>query len=152
MTDEFTKEGSAIDVGGYPPAARVIEVLSRLVSEFGASTAFRRDNEPFLDRRTVDRLCVDGVNKPWQNGLDGEPQWKFHEECLNLEWFPPVPKRTSPSRNHGAFAAPVVQQGRALTYQTPHPHAPLPDPLRAASEGKPPQAGCGSRKRGRSAS
>jgi len=47
MTDEITKEGSAIDVRGYPPAARVIEVLSRLVSEFGASTAFRRDNELF---------------------------------------------------------------------------------------------------------
>ena len=134
ITDGFTKAGSAIDVGGYSPAARVIEVLSRLVSGFGASTAFRRDNELFLDCRTVDRLFVDGVNKLWQNALtesllngSSTRNASVSNGCLSC-------RSERPHREIiRAFAALVVQRGRALTYQTPDSHAPSHDPLRAAS-------------------
>jgi putative transposase len=40
VTDEFTKEGLAIDVHGRIRSPRVIEVLSRLVSERGAPVLF----------------------------------------------------------------------------------------------------------------
>jgi putative transposase len=44
VADEFTKEGLAIDVDGR--SARVIEVLSRLVSARGAPRCLRSDNGP----------------------------------------------------------------------------------------------------------
>jgi putative transposase len=40
-TDEFTKERLAIDVDGRIRSARVIEVLSRLVSDRGAPAVLR---------------------------------------------------------------------------------------------------------------
>jgi hypothetical protein len=44
VTDEFTKEGLAIDVDGRIRSPRVIEVSSRLVSERGAPVLLRSDN------------------------------------------------------------------------------------------------------------
>jgi len=44
VTDEFTREGLAIDVDGRIRSARVIEVLSRLVSMRGAPRFLRSDN------------------------------------------------------------------------------------------------------------
>jgi putative transposase len=44
VTDEWTKEGWAIEVDGRIRSARVIEVLSRLVSERGAPLYLRSDN------------------------------------------------------------------------------------------------------------
>ena len=44
VTDEFTKEGLAIDVDGRIRSPRVIEVLSRLVSERGAPILLRSNN------------------------------------------------------------------------------------------------------------
>lgn len=46
VTDEWTKEGLAIEVDGRIRSARVIEVLSRLVSERGAPLYLRSDNGP----------------------------------------------------------------------------------------------------------
>ena len=46
VTDEFPKEGLAIDVDGRMRSPRVIEVLSRLVSARGAPTFLRSDNGP----------------------------------------------------------------------------------------------------------
>jgi putative transposase len=44
VTDEFTKEGLPIEVDGR--SARVIEVLSRLMSARGVPTSLRSDNGP----------------------------------------------------------------------------------------------------------
>ena len=44
VTDEWTKEGLAIEVDGRIRSPRVIEVLSRLVSERGAPLYLRSDN------------------------------------------------------------------------------------------------------------
>lgn len=46
VTGEFTKEGLAIEVDARLRSARVIEVLSRLVSDRGAPTFLRSDNGP----------------------------------------------------------------------------------------------------------
>jgi putative transposase len=44
VTDEWTKEGLAIEVGGRMRSAGVIAVLARLVSERGAPLYLRSDN------------------------------------------------------------------------------------------------------------
>jgi putative transposase len=62
VTDEFTKEGLAIDVDGRIRSPRVIEVLSRLVSERGAPSFLRSDNGPEFVSKA---LCCRGL---WSKG------------------------------------------------------------------------------------
>ena len=51
VTDEWTREGLAIEVDGRIRSGRVIDVLSRLVSERGAPLYLRSDNGPeFVSR------------------------------------------------------------------------------------------------------
>ena len=95
VTDEFTKEGLAIDVGARIRSPRVIEVLSRLVSERGAPAFLRSDNGPeFVSRALLSWIVAHGIGtalidpgKPWQNGVGESFNGKFRDECLSLEWF-----------------------------------------------------------------
>jgi putative transposase len=95
VTDEFTKEGLAIDVDGRIRSARVIEVLSRLVSTRGAPTFLRSDNGPeFVSKTLLSWIVAQGIGtaliepgKPWQNGVTESFNGKFRDECLSLEWF-----------------------------------------------------------------
>ena len=95
VTDEFTKEGLAIDVAGRIRSARVIEVLSRLVSERGAPMFLRSDNGPeFVSKALLSWVVAQGIGtaliepgKPWQNGVAESFNGKLRDECLSLEWF-----------------------------------------------------------------
>jgi len=95
VTDEWTKEGLAIEVDGRIRSARVIAVLSRLVSERGAPLYLRSDNGPEFVSRTLLKWITDqGIatalidpGKPWQNGAAESFNGKFRDECLSLEWF-----------------------------------------------------------------
>src|SRR6266581_931963 len=95
VTDEFTKEGLAIDVDGRIRSLRVIEVLSRLVSERGGPTFLRSDNGPeFVSKALLSWIVAQGIDtaliepgKPWQNGVAESFNGKFRDECLSLEWF-----------------------------------------------------------------
>jgi putative transposase len=95
VTDEFTKEGLAIDVDGRIRSPRVIEVLSRLVSERGAPVRLRSDNGPeFVSKALLSWIAAQGIGtaliepgKPWQNGVSESFNGKFRDECLSLEWF-----------------------------------------------------------------
>jgi len=95
VTDEFTKEGLAIDVDGRIRSPRVIEVLARLVSERGAPKFLRSDNGPeFVSRALLGWIVGEGIGtalidpgKPWQNGVTESFNGKFRDECLSLEWF-----------------------------------------------------------------
>jgi len=95
VTDEFTKEGLAIEVDARLRSARVIEVLSRLVSERGAPAFLRSDNGPeFVSRALLGWITRAGIGtalidpgKPWQNGVCESFNGKFRDECLSLEWF-----------------------------------------------------------------
>jgi putative transposase len=95
VTDEFTKEGLAIEVDGRIRSAGVIEVLSRLVSQRGAPRFMRSDNGPeFVSRALLKWILDQGVEtaliepgKPWQNGTTESFNGKFRDECLSLEWF-----------------------------------------------------------------
>ena len=95
VTDEFTKQGPAIDVAGRIRSPRVIEVLSRLVSERGAPSFLRSDNRPeFVSRALLSWIVTQGIGialiepgKPWQNGVTESFNGKFRDECLSLESF-----------------------------------------------------------------
>jgi len=78
VVDEYTRECLAIDVAGSIRSARVIEVLSRLVSVHGAPRYLRSDNGPefvsravlrWLHAENIDTVAID-PGKPWQNGLN----------------------------------------------------------------------------------
>jgi putative transposase len=95
VTDEWTKEGLAIEVDGRIRSGRVIEVLSRVISERGAPLYLRSDNGPeFVARAVLKWLADQGIEtvlidpgKPWQNGVGESFNGKFRDECLSLEWF-----------------------------------------------------------------
>jgi len=95
VTDEFTKEGLAIDVEARIRSPRVIDVLSRLVSERGAPAFLRSDNGPeFVSQALLRWITAQGIEtalidpgKPWQNGVGESFNGKFRDECLSLEWF-----------------------------------------------------------------
>jgi len=95
VTDEWTKEGLAIEVDGRIRSPRVIDVLSRLVSERGAPLYLRSDNGPeFVSRALLTWITSMGIatalidpGKPWQNGATESFNGKFRDECLSLEWF-----------------------------------------------------------------
>lgn len=95
ITDEWTKEGLAIEVDGRIRSTHVIAVLSRLVSERGAPLYLRSDNGPeFVSRALLKWITDQGIatalidpGKPWQNGAGESFNGKFRDECLSLEWF-----------------------------------------------------------------
>jgi transposase InsO family protein len=76
IIDEFTRECLAIDVAGGIRSARVIEVLTQLVSVHGAPRYLRSDNGPefvarailrWLQTAAIETAFID-PGKPWQNG------------------------------------------------------------------------------------
>src|SRR5437764_13065332 len=95
VTDEFTKEGLAIDVDGRIRSPRVIDVLSRLVSERGAPAFLRSDNGPeFVSKALLSWIVAQDIGtaliepgKPRQNAVTESFNGKFRDECLSLEWF-----------------------------------------------------------------
>jgi putative transposase len=82
-------------VAGSIRSARVIEVLTRLISEHGAPRYLRSDNGPeFVSNAILEWLETAGVEtalidpgKPWQNGMDESFNGRFRDECLSVEWF-----------------------------------------------------------------
>jgi putative transposase len=79
LVDEYTRECLAIDVAGSIRSGRLIEVLSRVISERGSPKHIRSDNG--LDPALID------PGKPWQNGTNESFNGKFRDECLCMEWF-----------------------------------------------------------------
>jgi putative transposase len=96
VTDEFTKDGLAIEVDGSIRSRRVIDVLSRLVSERGAPKFLRSDNGPeFVSHALLGWIVSQGIGtalielgKPWQNGVVERFSGKFRNECLSLRVVP----------------------------------------------------------------
>jgi putative transposase len=112
VTDEWTKEGLAIEVDGRIRSGRVIEVLSRLVSERGAPLHLRSDNGPeFVSRALlkwivdqgigcalIDRRCEASHRDDASPGrmarrkastanVVSKTRLRHDDECLSLEWF-----------------------------------------------------------------
>lgn len=95
VIDEYTRECLAIDVAGSIRSGRVIDVLSRLMSERGVPRVLRSDNGPeFVSRAILAWALRHGLSsalidpgKPWQNGTNESFNGKFRDECLAMEWF-----------------------------------------------------------------
>lgn len=95
VVDEYTREALAIDVAGSIRSARVIEVLSQLISVRGAPRYLRSDNGPeFVSTALLEWVMGQGIEsalidpgKPWQNGTTESFNGKFRDECLAMEWF-----------------------------------------------------------------
>lgn len=95
VVDEYTRECLAIDVAGSIRSGRVVEVLSRLISERGAPRTLRSDNGPefvsnaLLRWATQEQLGITLIDpgKPWQNAYAESFNGKFRDECLSMEWF-----------------------------------------------------------------
>ncbi len=121
IADEFTKEGLAIEVDGRIRSGRVVEVLTRLVSERGAPAYLRCDNGPeFVARAVLKWIVEQGMGtafidpgKPWQNGVNESFNGKFRDECLSLEWF------------RSRAEAKVVIEAWRRHYNTVRPHSSL---------------------------
>lgn len=95
MIDEFTKEALAIEVAGSIRSAKVIEVLSRLISQRGAPAYLRSDNGPefvatallkWATENKIETALIE-PGKPWQNGMTESFNGRFRDECLSVEWF-----------------------------------------------------------------
>jgi putative transposase len=121
VVDEYTRECLAIDVAGSIRSGRVIEVLSRLISERGCPRVLRSDNGPeFVSRALLRWAVANGLDmaliepgKPWQNGTNESFNGKFRDECLSMEWFR--------SRKE---AVPVIESWRCH-YNDVRPHSSL---------------------------
>ena len=95
VVDEYTRECLAIDVAGSIRSGRVIDVLSRLMSERGCPQVLRSDNGPeFVSKAILTWVLRSGLDsalidpgKPWQNGTNESFNGKFRDECLAMEWF-----------------------------------------------------------------
>ena len=95
VVDEWTRECLAIDVAGSIRSARVVEVLSKLVSVHGAPRHLRSDNGPEFVATAIIKWAAElGIDtahiapgKPWENGTEESFNGKFRDECLSLEWF-----------------------------------------------------------------
>lgn len=121
VVDEYTRESLAIDVAGSIRSARVIEVLSKLISIRGAPRYLRSDNGPeFVSRALLKwvteqaiELALIDPGKPWQNGTTESFNGKFRDECLAMEWF----------RNR--IEAKVVIEDWRRHYNSVRPHSSL---------------------------
>jgi putative transposase len=121
VVDEFTRECLAIDVAGSIRSTRVIEILTRLMSERGAPAFIRSDNGPeFVSLAILKWLAENQVEtahinpgKPWQNGTNESFNGRLIDECLNVEWF-----RTRREAN-------IVIESWRRHYNTVRPHMSL---------------------------
>jgi len=95
LIDEYTRECLAIDFAGSIRSGRLIEVLSRVISERGSPKHIRSDNGPeFVSKALLNWAVTNGLDpalidpgKPWQNGTNESFNGKFRDECLGMEWF-----------------------------------------------------------------
>lgn len=135
VLDEYTRESLAIDVAGSIRSARVIEVLSKLVSLRGAPRYLRSDNGPefvsvallkWISEQKIESALID-PGKPWQNGTTESFNGKFRDECLSMEWF----------RNR--LEAKVVIEDWRRHYNTVRPHSSLNDETPEAFSRKAPK-------------
>lgn len=95
VTDEFTRESLAIEVGGSFRCERVCTVLEQLMTQRGRPGALRMDNGPefvalalrgLCHRRGIDPTYIE-PGKPWQNGFAESFHARLRDEFLDGEVF-----------------------------------------------------------------
>ncbi len=95
VTDEFTRESLAIEVGSSFRSERVCHVLEQLIARRGVPGALRMNNGPefvalslrgLCHRRGIDPAYIE-PGKPWQNGLAESFHSRLRDEFLDGEVF-----------------------------------------------------------------
>jgi transposase InsO family protein len=96
VTDEFTRESLAIEVGRSLPAVKVAATLEQVIRERGTAPAYlRSDNGPeflaqglraYLQRAGVQTVYIE-KGQPWQNGYAESFHSRLRDEFLNGELF-----------------------------------------------------------------
>jgi transposase InsO family protein len=95
VSDEFTRESLAIEVGTHFVSERVCQTLERLIQDRGVPASFRMDNGPEFIALALRGLCYRrGINpayidpgKPWQNGFAESFHSRLRDEFLDGEVF-----------------------------------------------------------------
>jgi transposase InsO family protein len=95
ISDEFTRESLAIEVGRSLRSESVCAVLEKVIGQRGVPGALRMDNGPELVALTLRGLCrrygIDGCyiepGKPWQNGFAESFHARLRDEYLEGEVF-----------------------------------------------------------------
>jgi len=93
VTDEFTRESLALEVGRSFGSERVCQVLEGLFASRGTPSALRMDNGPEFIALALKGLChrygINGANiapgKPWQNGFAESFVSRLRDEFLDGE-------------------------------------------------------------------
>jgi putative transposase len=98
VMDEFTQEGRALEGATSLPSSRVMAVLERLVTMYGAPQFIRSDSGPefmalavrgwLAQHQMVTRYIDPGC--PWQNGYGERFNGTVRDECLNRHIFQSV--------------------------------------------------------------
>jgi transposase InsO family protein len=95
VSDEFTRESLAIEVGRSFKSERVCSTLADLTAARGVPGALRMDNGPefvalalrgLCQRRDIDASYID-PGKPWQNGFAESFHARLRDEFLDGEAF-----------------------------------------------------------------
>jgi transposase InsO family protein len=95
VSDEFTRESLAIEVGRSFKSERVCSTLADLMAARGVPGALRMDNGPefvaltlrgLCQRRDIDASYID-PGKPWQNGFAESFHARLRDEFLDGEAF-----------------------------------------------------------------
>lgn len=115
VTDEWTREGLAIEVDGRIRSGRVIEVLSRLVSERGAPLYLRSDNGPEFVARAVLKWIIDpghsdGPDRSGQAVAERRER-ELQRQVPGRMPEPGVVPLARRSQDHDRILAPSLQRG-----------------------------------------
>ena len=95
VSDEFTRQALAIEVGTHFVSERVVAALQRLAGQRATPGALRMDNGPEFVALALRGLCHRaGINpayidpgKPWQNGYAESFHSRLRDEFLDGEQF-----------------------------------------------------------------
>jgi len=95
VVDDYSRECLAIEAATTLPAARVMQVLERLIVQRGHPGGIVLDNGPeftahaFLRWAAQTGITLDFIEpgKPVENAFVESFNGKFRDECLNQHWF-----------------------------------------------------------------
>jgi putative transposase len=95
VSDEFTRECLAIEVGTHFSTDRVVQILESLMEHREVPGAFRMDNGPEFVAHALRGLCYRlGIDtayidpgKPWQNGFAESFHSRLRDEFMDGEVF-----------------------------------------------------------------
>ena len=98
ISDEFTRQSLAIEVGRSLRSERVCDALEKIIDQRGAPAALRMDNGPefialalrgLCHRRDINPSYIE-PGKPWQNGFAESFHARLRDEYLDGEVFASV--------------------------------------------------------------